>query len=386
VGEGEPLTLSIEADLLLVSLQWYFNGQPIPGATRSVLTIQSVRSANVGRYELRATVLGITLVSVPTDVQINETDGSVDRNVAAFDKLSASVSLQSKNSAPRSSAKAGGTARGFSGTQIFSTVGATKEAGEPNHCGISGGASEWFAWQSPTNGSAVVTTDGSNFDTLLAVYVGPGDSYATLTNVACDNDSGTNGKTSRVSFSAQAGTIYYIAVDGVNGARGTVKLSYSVGALPSITSQPLSRTAALGKTATLNVGAIASPAARYQWTFNGVKIPNGTNASLILNGITETNFGAYRVCVTNAIGGIWSAQADLLPEAPLQFTGRRMIESGFRLSIYGPAGTNYVIDSSTNLADWRPIHTNTTQTGLFDFVDPAALTGNCAFYRVRSVP
>jgi hypothetical protein len=90
--------------------------------------------------------------------------------------------------------------------------------------------------------------------------------------------------------------------------------------------------------------------------------------------------------VTNAIGGVWSAQAVLLPEAPLQFTGRRMIDSGFCLSIYGPAGTNYVIDSSTNLADWLPIHTNTTQTGLFDFVDPAAPAGNCAFYRVRSVP
>ena len=95
----------------------------------------------------------------------------------------------------------------------------------------------------------MVTTDGSNFDTVLAAYIGPGDSYATLTNVACDNDSGTNGKTSRVSFSAQAGTIYYIAVDGVNGASGTVKLSYSVGAPPTITSQPLSRTAALGKSA-----------------------------------------------------------------------------------------------------------------------------------------
>ena len=28
------------------------------------------------------------------------------------------------------------------------------------------------------------------------------------------------------------GTIYYIAVDGVNGAKGTVKLNYAVGAPP----------------------------------------------------------------------------------------------------------------------------------------------------------
>src|SRR5258705_316553 len=83
----------------------------------------------------------------------------------------------------------------------------------PLHCGIAGGASEWFAWQCPTNGTAVINTDGSSFDTVLAVYIGPGDSYSTLSNVACDNNSGTNGRTSRVTFAATSGTIYFIAVD-----------------------------------------------------------------------------------------------------------------------------------------------------------------------------
>lgn len=41
--------------------------------------------------------------------------------------------------------------------------------------------------------------------------------------VVCDDDSGPNG-TSRVEFLAVAGTIYYIAVDGVNGAMGNVRL------------------------------------------------------------------------------------------------------------------------------------------------------------------
>ena len=203
--------------------------------------------------------------------------------------------------------------------------------------------------------------------------------------MACDNDSGANGKTSRASFNAQAGTIYYIAVDGVNGASGTVKLNYAVGAPPIITAQPASRTVALGKNATLNVGAIASPAARFQWTFNGVNLPNATNAFLTLSGITETNFGAYRVCVTNAIGGVWSLNAQLLPEAPLHFSAQRFVQDGFYLAVYGPAGTNYVVDSSTNLVQWLPIHTNTAQTGIFEFVNTATPAA-CAFYRVRSLP
>jgi hypothetical protein len=387
VGEGEPLRLSIEADLLLVSLQWYFNGQPIPGETRSVLDLQSVQEAHAGRYQLRASLLGITLLSLPVDVQINATDGTVDRNVAAFDDFDAAVALMQKRSAKQSSkgSAKSATARGFSGTQVFSTVSASNEPGEPVHCGVPGGSSEWFAWEPPTNGTAVITTDGSNFDTVLAVYIGPGDSYATLTNVACDNNSGTNGKTSRVSFSAQAGVVYYIAVDGVNGASGKVKLHYSVGTTPTITSQPESRTAALGKSATLSVGALAAPSARYQWTFNGAILPNATNASLTLASVAPANLGAYQVCVTNTIGGVWSARADLLPEAPLHIASRRAAPGGFHLSVYGPAGFIYVIDCSTNLTHWTPIHTNTSGTGLFEYLDSAAPAA-AAYYRIRSHP
>ena len=128
---------SIGVDVIgLVSLQWYFNGQPIPGANRGILTLESVTSTQVGRDQLRATLLGITLASVPTDVQINETDGTVDRSVAAFDTFVNAVQIVQRTTANNSSVKSGATARGFSGTQIFNTIGATKEIGEPNHCGI----------------------------------------------------------------------------------------------------------------------------------------------------------------------------------------------------------------------------------------------------------
>ena len=101
-------------------------------------------------------------------------------------------------------------ARGFTGTQIFSTVGSTKEQGEPNHCGIIGGASQWFAYQAPTNGTLVITTDGSNFDTVLAVYTGS--SLGTLQQVACNDDANATTKQSQVSFTATAGVTYYVQV------------------------------------------------------------------------------------------------------------------------------------------------------------------------------
>ena len=393
VGEGEPLTLSIGVNVInLVTLQWYFNGQPIPGETRGTLNLQSVTAAQVGHYQLRATLLGTTLVSIPTDVQINKTDDTVDRDVAAFDTLSDVRALlapaAAKNttiSTPAKTAKTGTAAHGYSGTQIFNTLGATKDPGEPNHCGIPGGRSEWFAWQSPTNGTAIIHTDGSNFDTVLAIYTGPGDSYATLIPVACDNNSGANGITSRVTFDATAGTIYYIAVDGVNGASGTVRLNFIVGTPPAITAQPASRTAALGGTATLNVAAIGFPSPRYQWMFEGANIPGATNSILSLNGIAPEHFGHYTVRVTNAINALLSTTAHLLLETPLRFTTQRALSNGFHLTLSGPAGTNYAIEWTTNLLDWTPLTTNRTQTGLFEYLDTR--TGNaCQIYRARPVP
>jgi hypothetical protein len=94
-----------------------------------------------------------------------------------------------------------------------SNAGATKQAGEPNHAGNSGGRSVWWSYTAPASGQVTVNTAGSNFDTLLAVYTGS--AVNALTEVASNDDiaAGTNPQ-SRVSFHATAGQIYRIAVDG----------------------------------------------------------------------------------------------------------------------------------------------------------------------------
>ena len=72
-----------------------------------------------------------------------------------------------------------------------SNEGAEKETDEPDHGGNPGGASVWYSWEPDVDGSVAITTDGSTFDTLLAVYTG-----SELSNLALadddseDNDSG----------------------------------------------------------------------------------------------------------------------------------------------------------------------------------------------------
>lgn len=112
---------------------------------------------------------------------------------------------------------------GSEATVKGSTVAATREGDEPAHAGETGGKSVWWAWTAAANGSATITTAGSLFDTLLAVYTGS--SLADLTVVASNNDRAAGDPTSRVQFNAVAGRTYFIAVDGVNGAAGQVILN-----------------------------------------------------------------------------------------------------------------------------------------------------------------
>ena len=117
------------------------------------------------------------------------------------------------------------TAPLFAG-DISSSVGATKEAGEPKHAGNAGGASVWYSWKAPkTRMVEAETCDTStNFNTLLAVYTARGSvpPFSHLHRVASNDNFSRNcpAKQSRVRWRAIAGKTYYIAVDGFRGASG----------------------------------------------------------------------------------------------------------------------------------------------------------------------
>ncbi|NES03041.1 MAG: S8 family serine peptidase [Okeania sp. SIO2F4] len=102
---------------------------------------------------------------------------------------------------------------------------ATTEDGEPLHAENeleeNGGSSVWWNWTAPTSSPVTITTNGSDFDTVLAIYTG--DSVSDLTEVASDDDSGQELE-SLVTFEAVEGTNYKIAVDGFSGEQGNIVL------------------------------------------------------------------------------------------------------------------------------------------------------------------
>jgi Bacterial Ig domain len=106
----------------------------------------------------------------------------------------------------------------LNGNNIFTTsenATATRETGEPNHAGNAGVGSVWWSWTSPGAGRLFLTTAGSSFSPLLAMYQGA--SVSSLSSVASGLYYGQNCPYfSSLDYEviARRPQTYYIAVDG----------------------------------------------------------------------------------------------------------------------------------------------------------------------------
>jgi hypothetical protein len=133
-----------------------------------------------------------------------------------------------------------GVLSGPTASVTASNRGAGEEPGEPDHAGNVGGASLWWIWIAPADGEVTLSLAGSTFDTLIAVYTG--DALAGLVPVAWNDNASDTDATSRVSFTATAGTAYRIAVDGANSgsgpATGAVSLDLSLASGPAPSPAP----------------------------------------------------------------------------------------------------------------------------------------------------
>lgn len=279
--------------------------------------------------------------------------------------------------------------RGYTGTQVFSTVGGNKDPNEPNHCGEPGGASSWFFCQAPRSGTMVVDTAGSSFDTVLAVYIGPGNSYSTLTNVDCNNNAGPGTNWSRVVFNVTSNTMYYIAVDGVGGASGTVKLNYQVGDTLTITNQPQGLVRPVGSNATFTVAATGLGNLSYQWLYYGAPITGATQTSFTLPAVQLSYDGPYSVQVRDSFAQINSFNAPLTVSPTFPATnhvGVGTMNNGNPryLRVTGHAAVGSVLEVSDDLNIWSPVCTNTSLQGLFTIDD--AMDRPQRYYRVRLKP
>ncbi|GDY22392.1 hypothetical protein LBMAG56_37390 [Verrucomicrobiota bacterium] len=241
VGGTLALTVNLSANQQSSpAVQWYFENDPISGATATSLVIENVQAANVGLYRAHLQWDGpgtasFGYFSQGADIQIN-TEG-LTTVLAQNRQIDSNLTpLASPPRSPTARLRARlTTVAGYSGSQIFATR-FGKDPSEPDHCGVDGGSSYWLNYLAPVTGTVLLSTVGSSYDTVLAVYVddGKGKGYDSLISIACDDNSGPDGRTSKLQFDCTAGATYYVVVDGVNGAYGTAYLNYSVVTPPTI--------------------------------------------------------------------------------------------------------------------------------------------------------
>jgi hypothetical protein len=322
-----------------------------------------------------------------------------------------------------------------------SNVYATKEPGEPRHVGTLGGKSLWWSWLAPASGGVSVSTTGSRFDTVLAVY--RGESLSELVFVAGNDDvPNTTLVESTVTFNVVAGAIYQIAVDGFDSASGDVTLRILLEDEQPVPSNDNFEDARLvtGLDVTAsgtNVGASfeagePTHAARFGgksvwWTWtapeagfatidtvgSGFDTLLGIYAGSSLANLSEIasdddggGNGNSAVTFTTrpglvywiAVDGWDSASGPIIlnisfrpSPAPKLFvftqSQAQIQTNGFILHLLAPAGFSYVLEYASLLGDWHPLQTNhVLVNGITTLQDPGAATEVQRFYRVGRLP
>jgi uncharacterized delta-60 repeat protein len=147
------------------------------------------------------------------------------------------------------------TLNGSSGTVAGANGGATMEACEPTTVNDPAYGIEtinhsiWFKWTATNSGTVTFSTVGSTFDTVLTVYTTTNGLCSPSLTLVAENDDTPNSADlvppaypSLVTFTAIAGTTYYISVNGNAGSVGddtgrvTLKWSLTPFAVPNIDS------------------------------------------------------------------------------------------------------------------------------------------------------
>lgn len=310
---------------------------------------------------------------------------------------------------------------------------ATKEAGEPNHGGYSGGASVWWAFTAPLTGKYRAVAEATNVpnDLLLGVYSGTTVSGLTTLGGASGSSTTTNSvnlEHVETFFDAVASSSYPIAIDTTFAAGEFFALwveripppvndlfanrTVLTGSSASGTSQNISATAEPGEPA--HLGLPATNSIWWTWTppFSGPAVVSTlgsditprvavyTNNSLPAlvavasgfsgggSGETIVNFNAvsgmaYQIAVDTFFTAGGHIQLNVALTKP---TIANVAVSGTNMtfSVLGPVNSSYVIEESVDLKTWVPFVTNTIPlSGAASFQEPVQTDLRSRFYRAR---
>ncbi|MDD5141112.1 MAG: immunoglobulin domain-containing protein [Verrucomicrobiales bacterium] len=215
---------------------------------------------------------------------------------------------------------------------------------------------------------------------------------------------------------------YSVVVTNLHGKAASAAATLQVLVPPLITKSPVSRTVKAGAKVVFHVKAKGSKPLSYQWFKNGTALVDGgnifgsTEKALKIFALTTADSATYSVVVSNLVGSATSDNALLtvlapsdgndggdnvsslaLPASPATANAivpvvppviSQIIKNengGITLNCAGTAGSVYVLQATSDFANWTGIYTNTADaSGQWQATDKTDAA--CRFYRIKSEP
>ncbi|MBO4545630.1 MAG: immunoglobulin domain-containing protein [Verrucomicrobia bacterium] len=327
VLKGSSATFTVQANGTDMSYQWYKDGNPISGATKTSYTIGSVSENSVGSYTVTVSNSTGSVTSETAVLTLKKDEVSVQREVSVIGNK-ATVTLTISN-APKG---------------YFGSLEENWQSKILTFSGIS------------NDGTAAETENGmkvswSGFD-MGGNYQFPG----TLTYTATVPE----GTSATVTLSGQL--VITTSNGAVSADIAVQNVTFTAApSAPVITAQPQSQTVSEGGSVTFSVTATGSAPLLYQWMKDGAVISGATGSSYTIGSVKPSDAGTYVVMIMNAQGAVMSSPATLTlaqqgaPELKLEPAGTGKWKITF-------TGT---LQESTDTKTWKNV--SGTQGGTYTF-------------------
>lgn len=338
VTAGANVTFTVAASgTAPLSYQWRRNGANLSGAASPTLSLTSVTTNQSGSYTCLVTNNAGSATSTAATLTVNPvlapTITTQPSSQTVTMGANVSFTVAASGTAPLSYQWRlnGANVSGATSATLSLTGVTTNQAGSYT-CVVTNTAG------SATSGAASLTvnvpptittqpagqsvTAGDNVSFIIAASGTAPLSYQWRRNGV--NLSGANSATlSLTSVSTNQAGSYTCLVTNVAGSSLSSAAVLAVSALPvapSVTTQPVSQTVAVGANVTFTVAVSGTAPFSYQWQFNGGNISGATSATLNLTAVGTNQAGTYLCLVTNTAGSATSSQATLAVSLPPSIT------------------------------------------------------------------